>query len=244
MPAHAFAAMGTVVSVRTHAPLDAAVATALAEAFEDLEVVFSLWRPDTEASAIAAGRLRADDASAAYRRVRRQARLWRVRTNGAFDPVRPGGTEDLSGIVKALGIQAAAGVLHAAGVHDWCLNAGGDVLTSGVGEEGAPWVVGIVDPSDRAALVSAFVAGGPQPAVATSGFAERGDHVWRPTPTAEFTQVTVCAADIVTADVLATAILAGGPDTLEAMQRLYPIEVLAVTATGDTWASEAFRAAA
>lgn len=244
MHAHTFAAMGTVVSVRTHAPLDAAVATALADAFEDLEAVFSLWQPETEASAIAAGRLRADDASAAYRRVRQQARLWKVRTNGAFDPVRPDGTEDLSGIVKALGIQAAADVLAGAGVRDWCLNAGGDVLTSGIGEEDAPWVVGIVDPGDRAALLSAFVTGGTQPAVATSGYAERGDHVWRPTPTVEFVQVTVCAADIVTADVLATAILAGGPGTLEAMQRLYPIGVLAVTASGGAWASEAFRAAA
>ena len=48
------------------------------------------------------------------------------------------GAVDLSGIVKALGIQAAAAVLDAHGVHDYVLNAGGDVVVSGAQPDGRP----------------------------------------------------------------------------------------------------------
>jgi thiamine biosynthesis lipoprotein len=73
---------------------------------------------------------------------------------------------------------------------------------------------------------------------------ERGEHVWRLASATTFTQVTVAAADIETADVLATAILGGGVDTLQLAQRGYDIDVLAQSSDGTVWASPVFRAAA
>lgn len=57
-----------------------------------------------------------------------------------------------------------------------------------------------------------------------------------------FTQVTVAAADIETADVLATAILGGGIATLQLAQKAYDIDVLAQAGEGTVWASPVFTA--
>ncbi|HEY5482433.1 MAG TPA: hypothetical protein VIK31_01290, partial [Propionibacteriaceae bacterium] len=79
-------------------------------------------------------------------------------------------------------------------------------------------------------------------AVATSGIQERGEHVWRMAADDTFTQVTVAAADIETADVLATAILAGGVTSLQLVQGKYDIDVLASAHDGRVWASPIFTA--
>ncbi|MEO7147136.1 MAG: hypothetical protein ABIW81_01435 [Terrimesophilobacter sp.] len=44
----------------------------------------------------------------------------------------------------------------------------------------------------------------------------------------EFSQVSVFADDIVTADVLATAIVAGGPETLRLVTERWPVDVIAI----------------
>lgn len=235
-------AMGTVVSLVTHAPLPDAAAAGVRDALEALEERFSLWRPHTEGARFARRELALADASPEFREAYGQAVTWRARTGGAFTPHRPDGKVDLSGLVKALGIQAAADRLDAHGVRDWCLNGGGDVLVRGAEADGSPWVVGIVDPDDRGALLTQFATGPGRLAVATSGMAERGDHVWRLGADATFTQVTVCAADIVTADVLATAILAGGPETLERVRAGFDVDVLAAGRDGRFLASPVFLA--
>lgn len=242
MSTHVLSAMGTAVSILTHEPLPDAAASGVADAFEALEARFSLWRPDTEGARFARRELALRDASAEFRAVYDAAVEWRARTDGAFTPHRPDGVVDLSGIVKALGLQAAADVLDAHGVRDWCVNAGGDVLVRGAQPDGTPWVVGIVDPDDRTRLLTQVATGVGRRAVATSGVAERGDHVWRLAADDSFRQVTVCAADIVTADVLATAILAGGPVTLERAQERHDIDVLAAGVDGGFRASPVFLA--
>lgn len=144
---------------------------------------------------------------------------------------------DPGGIVRALALADAAAALAVHGVTDWCLNAGGDVVTDGVQPDGMPWVVGIADPDDRAALLSQAVSAAGRRAIATSGMPERLEH---PDADTTFTQVTVCAADIITADALATAILAGGPEALGRAHEVADIDVLACAADGRLWASPAF----
>lgn len=238
--AHVFDAMGTAVSV-TAAGLTHATMDAVRGEFERLEGRFSLYRDESEASAIARRELLVPDASPEYRRVYAEAADWRALTGGAFTPHRPDGAIDLSGIVKALAIQHAAALLHAGGVTDYVINAGGDVATSGCQPSGRPWVVGIVDPDDRTALLSQHTCHATPTAVCTSGIAERGEHVWRVGADDTFAQVSVVASDVVTADVLATAILAGGPDALRWCEQHWTIDVLAVTRDGRLWATEAFR---
>jgi len=232
-----FDTMGTVVSLEwagdNHA-LEAARGI-----FEAADRRFSLYRPDSELSRIADGSLELLDASSELREVYASALGWRGETGGAFRPHRPDGTVDLNGIVKAWAMADAGRVL---GDGDWCLNVGGDVLVSGQAPQGAPWVVGIVDPADRTALLTALPLVGSRRAAATSGSAERGDHIWtRGREAAEFVQVTVVADDIVTADVLATAIVSGGSITLDDVTARFDVDVLTVDRDGGLRATPGMR---
>jgi thiamine biosynthesis lipoprotein len=237
-----FETMGTVVTLLTNLPLDDATSDSVQAAFRALDEKFSLYKPDSEASLVGHGRVGIRTASAEYQEVYWAAVKWSEDTDRAFTPHRPDGVIDLSGVVKARGIQAAADVLVAHGHTDWCLNAGGDVLVAGAQASGEPWVVGIVDPDDRTAMWSQFAARPGRLAVATSGVQERGEHVWRMAADATFSQVTVAAAGIETADVLATAILAGGVTTMQLVQERFDIDVLACAHDGRVWASPVFQA--
>ena len=268
--ARTFTCMGTVISLTVptdahKAPQAAAdeleAATAVVERlFTELDSIFSLYRPDSEASLLMRGELALPEASAEMRARYEEAAEWRLLTEGAFTPERPDGALDLSGIVKGHAIREAGMSLLALGMANWCLNAGGDVLVSGSPNPGTdvPWRAGIVDPADRRTLLAGFplggaalgspplgektADGGTRAALATSGSAERGDHIWSVTAgAAEFRQVSVAAADVVTADVLATAIVAGGVPMLNRATAMWDIEALAVRANGELLATGGFR---
>ncbi|GAA2043375.1 FAD:protein FMN transferase [Agromyces tropicus] len=253
MAVHVFDAMGTTVSIRTvddSTVPGAGLARTLDEVracFERLEQACSLYRPDSELSRVARGELSVRDASRVVRDAYAAALDWRTRTMGTFTPHRPDGVVDLSGLVKAEAIAGAGDVLRSAGISSFAVNAGGDVLTSGA-PGGGYWTTGISDPADRTRLL-AGVRSGPAPgAVATSGSSERGAHIWTAPappegrrPADVVVQATVLADDIVTADVLATAIVAGGRAALDHATDTAPIGVLAVFADGDLAANARLR---
>lgn len=257
LKAMTFRCMGTIVSLTVPAaPADwtAAAAAALAAAtgvverlFLELDARFSLYRPDSEASRLARGELSPGEVSQDFRSRYAEAAEWRLLTEGAFTPERPDGVPDLSGLVKGLAIKEAGAALQSLGLGDWCLNAGGDVLAAGSPLVGgrAPWQAGIVDPQDRRTLFAAYPLGGSTGAgaLATSGSTERGDHIWTSgTGVSVFRQVSVAAADIVTADVLATAIVAGGVPMLNRATGGWDVAVLAVRNDGGILATPGFRA--
>ncbi len=256
--ARTFGSMGTVVSLTvpagalpgtargTHGALDAAAA-AVERVFARSDETYSLYRPGSEVSRLARGELSLRESSAGMRERYADALSWRLMTEGAFSPERPDGVLDLSGIIKGYAIGQAGEALEARGITDWCLNAGGDVLVTGSPVPGscAPWAAGVVDPKDHSALLAGYALGGPgtRRALATSGSAERGDHIWTAgARAAEFVQVSVAAADIVTADVLATAIVAGGTAMLHRATNGWTIDVLAVRRNGELLATPGFRA--
>lgn len=235
-----FETMGTVVSL-TGRDLPAAAEAELRAVCRGYDERFSTYRADSELSRLNERAILLPAASPQLRATYDLAVAWRERTDGAFTPHRPDGQIDLSGVVKALAIRDCGAALQRLGARDWCLNVGGDVLVDGTDpERDGPWVVGIVDPADRARLISRFVVDAGHPAVCTSGTSERGQHVWRLDQGDVLRQVTVAAADVVTADVLATAILAGGRGTLDRALATYPIEVLAIDADGNPLATSAF----
>jgi thiamine biosynthesis lipoprotein len=229
---HTFTTMGTVASVELPESVEHSIG-AIESVFRDYDEKFSLYRHDSELSRIASGELRLGDASAWMVDTYAEALTWRGRTAGAFSPHRPDGVIDLNGLVKAQAIRDAGRVLGAANADRWCINVGGDVLVCDPGA-GRPWDIGIVDPMDRTSLLTAIALTGNRRAIATSGAAERGDHIWRggSTSTPDFQQVTVVADDIVTADVLATAIMAGGFDALDDLSAAFPVDVLTVDTGG------------
>ena len=115
----------------------------------------------------------------------------------------------------------------------WWLNVGGDILT-----RGGPWAAGIVDPGGATRCWARSRCRGTAAAFATSGSAERGDHIWPGgRAPADFVQVTVLADDIVTADVLATAIVAGGRRTLDDLTDRFDVDVLTIDHAGEATAT-------
>ncbi|ROQ06144.1 MULTISPECIES: FAD:protein FMN transferase [unclassified Curtobacterium] len=224
--------MGTVVSLRGATPEAAAEVRAV---FASYDHRYSLYDPASVLSRVADGSLRLSDTPASVRDVYALALDWRERTGGAFTPHRPDGVVDLSGVVKALAIRDAGAVLDGI-ADDWMISAGGDVLVRGHYRDDESWSVGVVEPARRDTVVGVVHLDAPRRAVATSGTAERGEHIWRrATPT--FVQATVIADDIVTADVLATAVVAGDADDLRGLTGNGSVDVLAFDTDGIAWAT-------
>lgn len=242
---HTFTTMGTVASLnvagddREAVPMDA-----IRGIFASIDARFSLYRPASEANRMARGDVAVAEASTVMLEAYADALEWRGATAGAFTPHRPDGALDLSGIVKAWAMAQAGRALEEAGFGHWLLNVGGDILSAATGND-RPWQAGIVDPQARDRLLCAANLGVHRHAMATSGIAERGEHIWRRTADVnpwDVVQVTVLSSGIIQADVLATAILAGGLDTLDAATEGWDIDALACTRSGELRVTPGLRA--
>jgi FAD:protein FMN transferase len=239
---HVFDTMGTTVSLTIDDDVPVQL-DGIVGMFAEAESRYSLYRPDSELARVASGGLRLEETDAGVRNTYSAAIEWRNLTDGAFNPNRPDGIVDLNGIVKAETMQRAGEELERSGCRNWSLVVGGDLLASGFGPGGTPWVTGIIDPGNRKMLLCSVSLRGSRHAIATSGSAERGDHIWRGgrSATPDFVQVTVIADEIVTADVLATAIVAGGSTTLLAVCERWPVDVITVDNQGRLACTPGFR---
>lgn len=229
-----FEAMGTVVSLEVEEHVDGLdvhlARVAAAVVFEQLEARFSRWRDGSEAARVQAG-LPVVATSEAFRRVYHAAMLWRLETDGAFDPHPAGGAVDLDGIVKALAIEHAGASLVRLGFDRWSIAAGGDVLVRAEAHDPLR-VVGVAAPDGG--LLAALALSSERQAVATSGTSERGEHI---RGRSDVVQATVVAAGIVEADVLATALVASDRSGFDAICERFDIDVLGVTSTGEVLAT-------
>lgn len=221
------------IHVRSDRVDDPRTARAVQGAFADLarmDDLFSTYREESQLSRHHRGELslaRADPLLAHSLRLGREAEALTV---GAFTTDLPGpdGVRrfDPTGLVKGWAVDRAAESLTALPGASWCVNAGGDVLVGRhlhvppVGEDAAPWRIGVEDPRDRekiAAVVPLTVG-----AVATSGTAARGAHLYDPvtgTMVGRSGSMTVVGTTLLWADIWATALFVGGPDTAAAFSR-------------------------
>jgi len=206
--------MGTAISLDLRSP--AVPHDAIEAAFghlRDIDSRFSTYRADSEIRRLGWGELSATDCSPDVLEVLARCEELRALSRGYFDvrAHRADGRLDPSGFVKGWAVEAAAGILDAAGARNYCLNAGGDVIARGEPEPGSPWRVGIRHPEipDRVATVLEAR----DLAVATSGGYERGDHIRDPhteRPVDALLSVTVVGPHLSEADAYATAAFAMG----------------------------------
>ncbi len=115
------------------------------------------------------------------------------------------GSLDTAGYVKGYAIRRSAEVLAKAGLAAYSVGVGGDGYFAGRPGSGRPWHVAIQHPHKRfgVAAVVPVVDG----AVATSGTAERGDHIWHGEDAGtrhSLASFTVIGPDIAEADCYAT----------------------------------------
>ena len=190
------------------------------EEFRSLDRIFSPYRSDSAVSRINRGELDLLGAGTEVGRAIEIARHYERATDGYFS-VWLNGQFDPSGIVKSWAIDRACTLLERAGARSYFVDAGGDVRARGGNGSGRPWRIGIRHPVQRDLFVG--VVTGMDLAVATSGTYEKGLHVLNPhtgLPADALLSVTVVGADILEADVYATAALAMGSGGLDFIERI------------------------
>jgi thiamine biosynthesis lipoprotein len=134
-------------------------------------------------------------------------------TDGAFDPWALPGGFDPSGYVKGCAADQIADQLIKLGAKHIQVNAGGDISVRGGKDANTAWKIGVAHPnqSDQVSKVYEITNG----AIATSGTAERGDHIIDPlskTIAVGARSATVTGPDAGMADALATALIVSGRD--------------------------------
>lgn len=201
------------------ADLERALEAAFAE-FRRVDEAYSTYKPSSVISRMNRGELAVADAPAEVREVLAQCEAFKAKTDGFFDIRRPDGQIDPSGLVKGWSIARVAALLDRAGVSNYCVEAGGDIMVRGHGEHGGDWAVGVRHPRRPQEVVRVLHLR--RGAVATSGTYERGDHIYDPhtgRAATELLSLTVVGPDIVAADVYATAAFAMGRSGIEWLAR-------------------------
>ncbi len=222
------------------------------EILHEADRTFSLYKPDSPLSKLSRGETRVADCPPVVGEIWDACEEWEKRTDGWFSAMTPQNTFDPSGIVKTWAAKRAAEYIYAAGIKDFTMNAGGDVWLSVDLTSDQEWRIGISKPisiasPDAGVLTVIDLKGTPYRAMATSGSAERGQHIWNPkaagkeAPT-ELVQVSVVASDLVTADVWATAAFAAGIRGITLLNAAPGVEALFVLANGDLAATDNFAA--
>jgi len=203
-------AMGTAVSAHIDDVVPQEIADDAWESVEvflrDIEDRFSTFLPTSEISRINKGELHVLDASPDVVEVLDACTWLEHLSDGVFNARRPDGSIDPAGFVKGWAAERAARLLAEAGLKNYYLRIGGDIQAHGRQATGDKWRVGIVDPHD-ATRIHSYVDIPENWAIATSGVAERGQHIWgkdsQPT-NSQFSSMTVIGPHLMWADAFAT----------------------------------------
>jgi thiamine biosynthesis lipoprotein len=212
--------------------------------FAAVDARFSVFKPDSEISALNQGRIAAADASPEMREVLALAERTRRETAGYFEIRRADGTLDPSGIVKGWAIRNAANLVRAAGVRDFLVEAGGDIQTGGKNADGEDWSVGIRNPFNAHQIIKAVTPKGR--GIATSGTYVRGQHIYNPHAPGhtieDVVSLTVIGPDVLEADRFSTAAFAMGKAGIHFIEDLPEFEGYLVDADGIAIQTSGFKA--
>ncbi len=230
--------MGTVASLHVADAVPAGVIAGAAEAMfvelERLEAMFSTFRPASEISRVNRGELTIAETSSEVVDVL-DACTWLSHVSaGAFSIEPPGspGMLDPAGFVKGWATERATRLLGEADLTNWYLGVGGDIQTSGRPEPGRGWSVAIADPL-APGQVRATLELPIGHAIATSGTAERGEHLWTSSDAGTLVSLTVAGPRLTWADAFATTAFAMGRDGLVWVEQFDDYQAWAITATGE-----------
>jgi len=215
--------MGTVFRFvgRTNLEVDKALEEAVT-ILHEADEIFSLYKDDSPLSRLARGETSVAQCPEVVDEVWELCEKWRISTDGWFSAFTAENTFDPSGLVKTWAANLAAEKLESYGIDDFAMNSGGDIRLSKKITPGFAMRIGLSKPvtiasPDAGVLTVVDLNETDFRAVASSGTAERGEHIWNPKTNewaTELAQVSVVAKDLVTADVWATAIFAAGDQGL------------------------------
>lgn len=233
-----FPVMGTTASVHVNDDIDGVafqhcVDVVRAE-LDRWESMFSVFRPDSEVSRINDGSIHLLDASREVIEVIDACTWLEQASHGAFS-VRNSEESTVinpSGFVKGWAGEKVARLLGEQGLSHVYVGIGGDFMALGGLTDDEPWRIGIIDPRDPDQLVGTVdIIDG---AVATSGIAERGRHIWDPRnggPAETFLSVTVTGPSLMWADAFATTVFVLGDAGFDWLKQFPGYDLMVVRAT-------------
>jgi len=209
---------------------------AVADAFRilrEMDSIFSTYRHDSDLMRLRREEVQLSQCSPLVDQALRIGQEAEVLTQGAFTTLLPTGDGDLAfdptGLVKGWAVDRASAPLLALERISFCINAGGDILIGAhpampaAGGDAIVWRVGIEDPLDRQQVARTLTLA--RGAVATSGTAARGAHLYDP-QSRELVgrpgSVTVTGPTLLWADIWATALFVGTDRTREAFAASAP----------------------
>jgi thiamine biosynthesis lipoprotein len=227
--------------------VDSAPARLMDEVFAHFAAVdarFSVFKPDSEISALNQGRIAATEVSAEMQEVLALADRTRRETNGYFEIRRSDGLLDPCGIVKGWAVRDAAQLVRRSGVRDFFVDAGGDIQTGGKNGDGEDWKIGIRNPFNEREIIKAVTPKGR--GIATSGTYVRGQHIYDPLepgrPIEDIVSLTVIGPDVLEADRFSTAAFAMGKAGIHFIEDLPGFEGYVVDADGIATQTSGFKA--
>ncbi len=202
--------------------------------FMDVDQRFSLYKADSEISALNRGEIEWLHRSPEMLEVLAHADRTKIETNGYFEVKRADGTIDPSGIVKGWAVRNAALMLQNSGVQNFYVDAGGDIQAGGHNSAGEEWRVGIRNPFNEHEIVKAVAVS--ECGIATSGTYVRGQHIYNPYEPAQhiddIVSMTIIAPDVLEADRFATAAFAMGAEGIYFVEELPGIEGYVINSAG------------
>lgn len=187
--------------------------------FERIDQLYSPYIKTSDVSKINQQQLSAKDYSQELSEILDLAEKTKRETGGYFD-VWHNDKFDPSGIVKGWAIQKAS-ALMAEEMTDFYIDAGGDIQTQGRNDKQLPWRIGIRNPFNRTENIAVVAL--ENHAIATSGTAIRGQHIYNPRsdePISGVVSLSVIAPTIIDADRMATAAFAMGKKGIEFIEKL------------------------
>lgn len=209
-----------------------AVAAAFA-VLREMDSIFSTYREDSDLMRVRREEVPMSACSPLLEEALQIGQEAEVATRGAFTTLLPTGDGDLAfdptGLVKGWAVDRASAPLLELERISFCINAGGDVLVGAhrdlptTGPEAIVWRVGVEDPRDRQRIAHTLTL--VRGAVATSGTAARGAHLYDPSAgemVGRAGSVTVTGPTLLWADIWATALFVGTTDTRDAFARNAP----------------------
>jgi thiamine biosynthesis lipoprotein len=202
-------------------PVDGAVAE-VREWLETVEAALSPYRAHSDLCRWRTGELPIPGCSPLLAEVAEAVAALEDVTDGGFRPYDRLGRFDPTGYVKGWAVERAAAILTGAGITEASIGIGGDIQMVGRANPGRPWRVAVTDPADERRIIAVVEAPGEGGAfaVATSGSAQRGDHIWSApgrqrrgaTSVDPLASITVVGPDLGRVDAFATAIWALAKD--------------------------------
>lgn len=226
--------MGMPITVEIVGAQNATTINAVFDYLNQVDARFSTYKDNSEISAFNRGEVLPANLSAEMKDVLRLSAITRDQSKGFFEIRKVDGTLDPSGIVKGWAINNAAKIIRGQGHDDYFIEAGGDVQSGGLNEEGCEWRIGIRSPFHSNEIIKVVTPRGQ--GMATSGTYVRGQHIYNPHEPAkaieDIISLSVIGPDILEADRFATAAFAMGGQGIYFIENLPGFEGYMVNAQG------------